>query len=394
MKNKKKHLAICGTIILIFAILSTLALFGTKETYSDSERRPLASAPTLSWQNIVSGNFMEQFEDFAADTFPFREGFRGLKAVTSLYAMGQKSNNDIYLHDGYLSSAEYPMDVDSIQYAADVFAKIYQQYLKDANTNIYVTVIPDKNAYLAEDAGQLSMDYQTFEDELVEAMPYATPVHIGNLLSIQDYYRTDSHWRQEQITDVAALLLTAMKQDSANGYPTQESTFTEASENGDSRPLADSVENTHYTVNNATEDFHGVYYGQAALPLAGESLSYLTSDEIEQLTAYDHEHDQAIPIYNMEKVSGKDPYEMFLSGSLSLVTIENPSADSEEELIIFRDSYASSLAPLLALGYSKVTLIDIRYLPTSQLGKYVDFTDSDVLFLYSTLVLNNSETLK
>lgn len=370
MKNKKKHLAICGTVILVFAILSTLAIFGQKETYSDSERRPLASAPALTWTNIISGNFMDQFEDFATDTFPFREGFRSLKAGTTLYAMGQKSNNGIYLYDGYLSSIEYPMDTDSIQHATDVFENIYQQYLKDANTSIYVTVIPDKNACLAEDAGQLSMDYQTFESKVVEGMPYATPIHIGNLLSIQDYYRTDSHWRQEQITDVADCLLTAMSQGSTL--------------------LADDS----YTLCTVTEDFHGVYYGQAALPLEGESLSYLTNEEIDQLVAYDHEHDQAIPIYNMEKVSGKDPYEMFLSGSLSLVTIENPMAETEKELIIFRDSYASSLAPLLALDYSKVTLIDIRYLPTSQLGKYVDFTDSDVLFLYSTLVLNNSETLK
>ena len=30
----------------------------------------------------------------------------------------------------------------------------------------------------------------------------------------------------------------------------------------------------------------------------------------------------------------------------------------------------------------------------AMLGNYIDFTNKDVLFLYSTLVLNNSETLK
>ena len=38
---------------------------------------------------------------------------------------------------------------------------------------------------------------------------------------------------------------------------------------------------------------------------------------------------------------------MFLSGSKSLLTITNPSADTDRELVIFRDSFASSLAPLL-----------------------------------------------
>ena len=49
---------------------------------------------------------------------------------------------------------------------------------------------------------------------------------------------------------------------------------------------------------------------------------------------------------------------------------------------------------LLVPGYAKVTLADIRYLPSSQMGKYLTFTDQDVLFLYSAPVLNNSETLK
>ena len=41
-----------------------------------------------------------------------------------------------------------------------------------------------------------------------------------------------------------------------------------------------------------------------------------------------------------------DPYSVFLSGSKSLLTITNPSADTDRELVIFRDSFASSLAPL------------------------------------------------
>ena len=79
---------------------------------------------------------------------------------------------------------------------------------------------------------------------------------------------------------------------------------------------------------------------------------------------------------------------------ISLLSIENPNAETDRELIVFRDSFGSSLAPLLAEGYAKITLADIRYLPSSQMGKLLDFTDTDVLFLYSVPVLNNSDTLK
>ena len=63
-------------------------------------------------------------------------------------------------------------------------------------------------------------------------------------------------------------------------------------------------------------------------------------------------------------------------------------------MVLFRDSFGSSLAPLLLQGYRKVTLVDIRYMDPKLLGDYVNFQSADVLFLYSTLVLNSSGALR
>ena len=79
---------------------------------------------------------------------------------------------------------------------------------------------------------------------------------------------------------------------------------------------------------------------------------------------------------------------------MALQVIENPHAGTDRELILFRDSFGSSLAPLLSRYYSKVTLIDTRYMAPSMIGDYVNFEDQDVLFLYSTLVLNSSSALR
>ena len=125
-----------------------------------------------------------------------------------------------------------------------------------------------------------------------------------------------------------------------------------------------------------------------------ETVSYLTSDTIESAVVTNFETNRTGAVYDMEKAAGKNPYEMFLSGSVSLLTIENPNAKTDRELVIFRDSFASSLAPLLLDGYAKITLVDIRYLPSVRLGSFLTFTDQDVLFLYSAPVLNNSDTLK
>ena len=148
------------------------------------------------------------------------------------------------------------------------------------------------------------------------------------------------------------------------------------------------------TENTLDVPFYGVYYGQSALPLDAEEIKYFTSDVIDSFEVYDHQNGKPISVYDMEKANGKDPYEMFLSGSLSLITIDNPKVQNGKELVVFRDSFGSSITPLLSMGYSKITVVDIRYIQSSVLDRFVDFENSDVLFLYSTLVLNNSETLK
>ena len=67
---------------------------------------------------------------------------------------------------------------------------------------------------------------------------------------------------------------------------------------------------------------------------------------------------------------------------------------NKKELVIFRDSFASSLAPLLLDGYKKITLIDLRYLDSDLLNEYISFSNQDILFLYNTTIINNSNVLK
>lgn len=179
---------------------------------------------------------------------------------------------------------------------------------------------------------------------------------------------TDQHWRQEMIGDVAQELAAGMG----------------------------AVLTDRFTENTLEYPFYGTYYGQSALPLAPDTLVYLTSDLLDGaiVTSYDTGMPVKGSVYNMEKAAGKDPYEIYLSGADALTVIENPAFEGERELVIFRDSFGSSITPLMLSGYSKITLVDLRYVSSSVLGYFVDFEDADVLFLYSTLILNNSISFK
>lgn len=356
--------------VLLLAVLffgfSVICWVKPADEYSSSERRKLSQFPKLTWDTIADGKFMTEFEEYTLDQFPLRDGFRNLKAWVSQNLLRKADNNDIYVADGYAVKMEYPLKEESIKNAGMRFRKLYEKYLKDSGGNIYLSLIPDKNYFLAESSHHLSMDYEKFFSMMREEMPYAQYIDITQLLNEQDYYKTDVHWRQENIVDAAEKIAGEMG-------------ITLSGE---------------YEVKTLEEDFYGVYFGQSALNLPGESLSYLTNDQIEQCEVFNYENNEKTGVYDLKKAEGDDLYEIFLSGPVSLLKIENPNAITEKELIVLRDSFGSSLVPLLAEGYRSVTLIDIRYMQSDFLSNFVDFTGKDVLFLYSSIVLNNSETFK
>ena len=141
--------------------------------------------------------------------------------------------------------------------------------------------------------------------------------------------------------------------------------------------------------------FYGSLYGQAARKVKPETLVYLTNSERENDIVYDYETKSNIKSYEPEKFEGMDPYDVYLSGAKSLLKITNPSATVDKKLILFRDSFGSSIAPLLVAGYSEITLVDLRYIATDILDQYIDFSgEQDVLFLYNTEILNKGYLLK
>ena len=99
-------------------------------------------------------------------------------------------------------------------------------------------------------------------------------------------------------------------------------------------------------------------------------------------------------VYDKSKLESGDKYDIYLQGAAALLTIENTAAAEKKELVIFRDSFGSSLAPLMLDGYSKITLVDLRYISSQMLDQFVDFSGCDVLFIYNTQILNQSSLLK
>ncbi len=366
----KKIKSIISTLVftaLIFGFSSACYLKGDT-LYSLSERRAFAKAPEISGEALASGKFMKEFETYTADQFPLREGFRGLKSVFSIYGLRRLDNNGLFAANGHISKLDDAKNDYMQDYAAKKFKFIYDSFIDGKGANVYFSIVPDKNAILAPQNGYPSLDYKAFVEDMKKRTEYMEYIDIAPLLSLDDYYTTDSHWRQEKIIDVARELASKMGTDI----------------------------DAKYEVNTLENPFYGVYYGQLGLPFEPDTIKYLTSDAISnaKVNYYDTGMPKSGDMYNMEKAFGKDPYEMFLSGVAPVVTIENENAKTQKELVILRDSFGSSLAPLFAEGYKKITVIDIRYVMSNFVGNFASFENADVLFIYSTTILNNSTAMK
>ena len=99
-------------------------------------------------------------------------------------------------------------------------------------------------------------------------------------------------------------------------------------------------------------------------------------------------------VYETSSLGTMDSYDVYLSGATGLVQMVKPLATTDKELVIFGDSFGSSIAPLFLKGYSKVTLVDLRYTTSSIVEEIQNLSNADVLILYSTLVINNSSIIK
>lgn len=357
----KKNIINIAIFFLIIFSLSGMWLFGEKSEVIKEERRLSRKMPPIS--EIFSESFSGDFEEHFLDTFPKRANFRTIDASFRKNIMLQSDINKIYEEEGHLSKIEYPMNEKQILHTA----KKIEEISKLAE-NVYYSVIPDKNYFLKGDKNRPKIDYGKLLSLLSENIKSAEYIDIFDTLTIDNYYKTDTHWRQESITQTANKLLEKMGNDTVNGEYTPKE----------------------------YKNFYGIYAMQSAFNIKPETLITLESEKINSSTYESIEHEGTFPIYMSEKFEGNDSYDVFLGGAEALLQISRPlqNGEKEKKMVLFRDSFGSSIAPLFLENYNHITMVDLRYISSKLLPQYVDFENSDTLFLYNTQIINNGYLLK
>jgi len=361
----KKTIDIITTAVFVLLLAGFMAAFMLLPAgeVSTSERRKLKQQPELKLEDVMDAGYMKELEEYFLDQFPLRDGFRTVKSVLSYNIFRKMDNNGVFIIDDSVYKLEFPLKEQEVNKAADKLLSVKEKYLE--GSRVFWSMIPDKNFYI-QGGDYPTIDYDRMLEILKGKLGSEGYIDITGELNIDSYYRTDAHWEQQDILPVADKLASAM---------------------GVELPKAEYIQNT-------LSPFYGVYCGQSALPGYYDDLTYLTNEITDGLIMWNAETNATTGVYTVDRFETMDGYNLYMYGAAPLLTLENPANPEGRELIIFRDSFSSSLVPLMAGGYSKITLVDLRYMASQLLPQFVDFHGQDVLFLYSSTLYNSGSLLK
>jgi hypothetical protein len=349
--------------VLIFSI-TLLNLIKADNELSIWERRKLKQFPEFKVEALFSGKWFMDFEDYALDQIVFRHEFRKLKIWFEETVLGKQDISGLFSEESHIFKIIDYKSIAELERFVAYVQNLKEDYFND--NKIYYVHIPDKTLYSGrEQLIQIESETEAFLKENLQGLSF---VSISNKLSLQNFYSTDTHWRQETLHPIVKEILEGI------GVQVQ-------------CDEKDFIIKTH-------PSFLGVLYGQLPSHREDEALIYLDHPNFQTYSIYDYEKG-FIEMYDESKLSGLDAYDVYLSGASPILEITNPHAKTDKELIVFRDSFGSSILPLLSFNYAKIIAVDTRYVTSSHLADTIDFSkDQDVLFLYSSGIVHNFETLR
>lgn len=368
-----KYVFLVFAVVIVVADLCLILMHG--RSFSENENRMLQQFPEVTKRSALSGRLMTQAEDFVADQFFLRDNWIALKLDIDKL-IGKKESNDVYLgKDGYLvekAAAPNFEDMDRNLEAVKEFASAF-------DLNMVMTVVPNavcvREDLLPEGAPTRDQreDLAYIQSKLGDALVFAD---VTNALTAHKdenlYYKSDHHWTSLGAKYAFDALCA---------------------------PLGIEAPVSNYDIMKVTDSFSGT--------LASNSGDFKVSDEIdiyvpivestdesdafEYVVEYGDIQQKSATIYNSAALATKNKYEVFMGGNYSYVSIKT-TAQSEKNLLLFKDSYANTFVQFLLPYYRNIVIIDPRYYSDDCRKLLSEREITDVLFLYNmnTFALDNS----
>ncbi len=398
LKNESKISNwLCAILSMGFIFVFAILLFVMPDkSFSAEENRTLATFPEFTKESFFSGEFGEEFGDYMADQFPFRNFFVGVKAASESLQLKQTNNDTFISGDFLVARNDYPSEthLETNITAASVFAgaaekrgmtvvaafagrkaDVYDNMLPNVYGSYYSDRIWTKLDEIAEEGG---LEYLNLRNTLRE--------HSDDRDDL--YYNSDHHWTTH---GAYIAYCEIMKEFGEEPYAEEE-----------------------FEIETVTEEFYGTTWSAAGVKWAeGDKIDFYRFDGDEDYTmkildkggafaetegfSYVTEDNlkfaQTKGFYVDKFLSEKDKYAAFIGGNFGLTKITKDTDEERETLLIVKDSFSHSLVPFLARHYDLV-LVDLRYYSKSMIN-YAEENEIDkVLLLYNMETLTEAGYLK
>lgn len=363
---KKKSLAAVLVFLGVIGGISLVSLGAKDREFSENENRYLAQLPSVSWNDIYSGDFQDGFEEYLKDHVAFRDEWITVKTFIQK-ATGNTDIGGAYVgKDGYDFEKITPDDVDKKLVMKNTRAvNEYLEYCSKAvgSDNCYFMLVPTAGLINGDKLPKnaILFDQESYIDDIKSKITQATFVDVREDLKRgsdkQLYYKTDHHWT----TDGAFIAYKQWKNASGKGE----------------------VLDSRFEEKKVTDKFRGSLYSK----ILDVDSDY---DDIMMLSTGDEDKYTVIAdgkdiggIYQEDKLSEKDKYAYFMGGNYGEASIHNPTASGKGNLLIIKDSFANSFVPMLATDYENIYMVDLRYYQGDMSSYISENNISEVMVLYN-----------
>lgn len=366
MKKQRMRLPDGAAVILglsLLLIAGLIAVFSPGGEFSDWERRYLAEKPATP--DIHNWNTDKKVETFLADHVPFRTALVAVDSVSQVLT-GRRTQLSAWYSGGALLEPPIPFDQTKLERNLQRFGS-----LANKAGIPWLLLTPPTHGYLQRDSMPPWMAEQ-YEAEsavyaLLEADSHAVTMS-EEFYAFPDtmYYRTDHHWTLSGAYQAYLAL---------------------------SEPLGYEPLPLEAFLLSEYPGFMGTTLSRSGLPplwedtlVCAEPQSPVTLTILDNGTVYDH-------LIFPEATETYDGYAVYLNGNHGMLTIERPDAP-EGTLIVYKDSFANCLLPLLSQHYRQIIAVDARYY-TGVFSDALNMADDirAILYAYSLDSLVNDTSI-
>lgn len=338
-------------------------VFSTDKEVSEKENRVLQKQPTFTLSSFFDGTFSTLFENWLSDQFPFRDTLVSFKTLVDR-TTGKKEQNNVYFgKEGFLFEKQSEYDetkINSTLKAVNSFLKKYDfenkaVIISPNSTSVLSEYLPNQ-VEISSQKNQLSNIEKAFEKS------GALWIDCFDAFSSQKdktalFYRTDHHWT----TKAAYCAFEALMKEW--NISTKDVSFD------------------FYTVSN---DFEGTLSASSgALSIKDEiEICMPQKKDFSYVLNYESENVKKATFFDKTKLETSNKYEVFLGGNFDKIEIST-NCENMNSLLLFKDSYANCMIPMLSAFFSKIVVVDPRYYndDISNIMEENEFTH--ILFLYN-----------